>query len=67
MEAAADYQYAPLRIPPGKSRSAAATKLSLQADNGGREMGRLQPPPDRTPKVILRCRARVPYLPPPVI
>jgi hypothetical protein len=35
MEAAADYQYAPLRIPPGTSRSAAATMLSLQAETGG--------------------------------
>src|SRR6476660_7652547 len=58
MEAAADYQYAPLRIPPGTSRSAAATMLSLQADTGGWELARLQLHADGTRKVILRRRAR---------
>ena len=63
MEAAADYQYAPLRIPPGTSRSAAATMLSLQADTGGWELARLQLHADGTRKVILRRRARLSYLP----
>ena len=67
MEAAADYQYAPLRIPPGTSRSAAATMLSLQADTGGWELARLQLHADGTRKVILRRRARLSYLPLPVI
>ena len=67
METAADYQYAPLRIPPGTSRSAAATMLSLQADTGGWELLRLQLHPDGTRKVILRRRARLSYLPLPVI
>jgi hypothetical protein len=67
MEAAADYQYAPLRIPPGTSRSAAATMLSLQADTGGWELARLQLHPDGTRKVILRRRARLSYLPLPVV
>jgi hypothetical protein len=66
MEAAADYQYAPLRIPPGTSRSAAATMLSLQADTGGWELARLQLHADGTRKVILRRRARLSYLPGPV-
>ena len=35
MDGADDYEYAPLRIPPGTSRSAAATMLSLQVDVGG--------------------------------
>src|SRR4051812_47272275 len=39
---AGDYEFAPLRIPPGTSRSAAATMLSLQADTGGWELARLQ-------------------------
>ena len=67
MEAAADYQYAPLRIPPGTSRSAAATMLSLQADTGGWELARLQLHADGTRKVILRRRARLSYLPKPHI
>src|SRR4029450_2257831 len=54
MEAGADYQYAPLRIPPGTSRSAAATLLSLQADTGGWELARLQLHADGTRRVILR-------------
>ena len=67
MEAAADYQYAPLRIPPGTSRSAAATMLSLQADTGGWELARLQLHADGTRRVILRRRARLSYLPGPVL
>ena len=67
MEAAADYQYAPLRIPPGTSRSAAATMLSLQADTGGWELAGLQLHPDGTRKAILRRRTRLSYLPLPVI
>jgi hypothetical protein len=67
MEAAADYQYAPLRIPPGISRSAAATLLSLQADTGGWELARLQLHADGTRRVILRRRARLSYLPGPVL
>ena len=67
MEAAGDYQSAPLRIPPGTSGSAAATMLSLQADTGGWELARPQPPPDGTRRVILRRRARLSYLPLPVI
>jgi hypothetical protein len=67
MEATADYQYAPLRIPPGTSRSAAATMLSLQADTGGWELARLQLHADGTRKVILRRRARLSYLPGPHI
>ena len=63
MEAAGDYQYAPLRIPPGTSRSAAATMLSLQADTGGWELARLQLHADGTRKVIMRRRMRLSYLP----
>ncbi len=67
MEASADYEFAPLRIPPGTSRSAAATMLSLQSDVGGWELARLQLHADGTRKVILRRRARLSYLPGPVI
>jgi len=68
MEAVAgEYEFAPLRIPPGTSRSAAATMLSLQADTGGWELARLQLHPDGTRKVILRRRRRLSYLPGPVV
>jgi hypothetical protein len=64
---AGDYEFAPLRIPPGTSRSAAATMLSLQADTGGWELARLQLHADGTRKAILRRRARLSYLPKPHI
>jgi hypothetical protein len=64
---AGDYEFAPLRIPPGTSRSAAATMLSLQADTGGWELARLQLHADGTRNVILRRRARLSYLPKPHI
>ncbi|SDE55410.1 hypothetical protein SAMN05660485_01059 [Blastococcus fimeti] len=67
MEASAEYEFAPLRIPPGTSRSAAATMLSLQSDVGGWELARLQLHQDGTRKVILRRRSRLSYLPGPVI
>ncbi len=67
MEASTEYEFAPLRIPPGTSRSAAATMLSLQSDVGGWELARLQLHPDGTRKVILRRRSRLSYLPGPVI
>jgi hypothetical protein len=67
MEATADYQYAPLRIPPDTSRAAAATMLILQAETGGWELARLQLHADGTRKVILRRRARLSYLPGPVL
>ena len=58
MEASSEYEFAPLRIPPGTSRSAAATMLSLQSDVGGWELARLQLHADGTRKVILRRRSR---------
>ena len=67
MEAATDYPYAPLRIPPGTSRSAAATMLSPQADPGGWELAGLRVPPDGPRRAILRRRARLSCLPLPVI
>ena len=67
MEAVADWEFAPLRIPPGTSRSAAATMLSLQAETGGWELARLQLHADGTRKVIMRRRARLSYLPKPVL
>jgi hypothetical protein len=67
VEAVADWEFAPLRIPAGTSRSAAATMLSLQAETGGWELARLQLHADGTRKVIMRRRARLSYLPKPVV
>jgi hypothetical protein len=66
VDGAPDWEYAPLRIPPGTSRSAAATMLSLQADVGGWELARLQLHADGTRKVVLRRRPRLSFLPMPV-
>ena len=63
----ADWEYAPLRIPAGTSRTAAAQLMSMQSDTGGWELARLQLHADGTRKVILRRRARLSYLPLPVI
>ena len=67
MSTSGEWEYAPLRIPTGTSRSAAAQMMSLQSDVGGWELARLQLHPDGTRKVILRRRARLSYLPLPVI
>ena len=67
VSSAGEYEYAPLRIPAGTSRSAAAQLMSMQADTGGWELARLQLHPDGTRRVILRRRARLSYLPLPVI
>jgi hypothetical protein len=67
VSAPGEYEYAPLRIPVGTSRSAAAQLMSMQADSGGWELARLQLHADGTRKVILRRRARLSYLPGPVI
>ncbi len=63
----AEYEYAPMRIPIGTSRSAAAQMMAMQSDVGGWELARLQVHADGTRKIILRRRARLSYLPGPVI
>jgi hypothetical protein len=67
VSAASEYEYAPLRIPAGTSRSAAAQLMSIQADTGGWELARLQLHADGTRKVIMRRRTRLSYLPRPMI
>ncbi len=66
VDGAPDWEYAPLRIPPGTTRSAAATMLSLQADVGGWELARLQLYSDGTRRAVLRRRPRLSFLPGPV-
>ena len=63
MSSAGDYEYAPLRIPAGTSRSAAAQLMSMQADTGGWELARLQLHADGSRKVVMRRRMRLSYLP----
>jgi hypothetical protein len=67
VSAASEYEYAPLRIPAGTSRSAAAQLMSMQADTGGWELARLQVHADGTRKVIMRRRMRLSYLPRPMV
>ncbi len=62
-----EWQYAPLRIPTGTSRSAAAQMMSLQSDVGGWELARLQLHADGTRRVVMRRRARLSYLPLPAV
>lgn len=51
-----DYEYAPLRLPPGTDRVTATVQLSLQAEYGGWELARVRLYADGTRKVILRRR-----------
>jgi hypothetical protein len=51
-----DYEYAPLRLPPGTDRVTATVQLSLQAEFGGWELARVRLYSDGTRKVILRRR-----------
>lgn len=62
-----EWEYAPLRIPTGTSRSAAAQMMSLQSDVGGWELAKLQVHADGTRRVVMRRRARLSYLPLPVV
>ena len=62
-----EYEYAPLRIPAGTSRAAAAQLMSLQADTGGWELARLQLHADGSRKIIMRRRMRLSYLPRPMV
>ena len=67
VSAPGEYEYAPFRIPAGTSRSAAAQLMSMQSDTGGWELARLQLHADGTRKVIMRRRARLSYLPLPMV
>ena len=62
-----EWEYAPLRIPPGTGRSAAAQMMSLQSDVGGWELAKLQLFADGTRRVVMRRRARLSYLPRPAV
>ncbi|MBA3489161.1 MAG: hypothetical protein H0T78_06365 [Longispora sp.] len=51
-----DYEYVPLRLPPGTDRLTAQIQLTIQAEYGGWELSRLQLFDDGTRRVILRRR-----------
>jgi len=57
-----EWDWAPLRIPAGVSRTAAAAQLSLQAEFGGWELARVLRFTDGSRRVMLR-RKRRPGLP----
>ncbi|CAM3422446.1 DUF5703 domain-containing protein [Kibdelosporangium persicum] len=60
-----DWEYRPLKLPPGVSRVSAAVQLSIQAEFAGWELSRVRLYSDGTRKVLLRrkrTRAGVPGL-----
>ena len=60
-----DWEYRPLKLPPGVSRVSAAVQLSIQAEFAGWELSRVRLYADGTRKVLLRRkrpRAGVPGL-----
>jgi len=50
----ADYEYVPVRIPPGTDRVTAAVQLSLHAEYGGWELARVLRYTDGSRRVWLR-------------
>ena len=62
-----DYEYAPVRIPPGTDRVSAAVQLTLQAEYGGWELATLRLHADGTRQVWLRRRRSASWLPKPII
>jgi hypothetical protein len=60
-----DWEYRPLRLPPGVSRVTAATQLSIHAEYAGWELSNVRLYSDGTRRVLLRRkrpRAGVPDL-----
>jgi hypothetical protein len=53
---AGEYEYAPLRLPPGTDRVSAQVELTIRAEYGGWELARVRLYPDGTRKVVLRRR-----------
>ncbi|GAA3033445.1 DUF5703 family protein [Actinokineospora globicatena] len=58
-----DWEYLPLRLPPGVSRLTAATQLAIQAEFNGWELSRVRLYADGTRKVLLRRKVRKVGLP----
>jgi hypothetical protein len=51
-----DYEYVPLRIPPGVDRLTAQAQLSIQAEFAGWELARVRLYRDGSRQVVLRRR-----------
>ncbi len=51
-----DWEYRPLRLPPGISRRTATTQLAIQAEFGGWELSRVRAYTDGSRRVLLRRR-----------
>lgn len=62
-----DYEYVPVRIPPGAGRLSTAVQLSMQAEYGGWELARLRLYQDGTRRVLLRRRRTARLLPGPTL
>ena len=53
-ERGAEYEYTPLRIPPGTNGASAAVQLTLQAEFGGWELAKVRLHSDGSRRVWLR-------------
>jgi Family of unknown function (DUF5703) len=63
MSLTTEYEYAPVRIPPGTDGTATAVQLTLQAEYGGWELAKVRLQSDGSRRVWLRrlrSTARVP-------
>ena len=60
---AADYEYAPLRLPPGTDRVSAQVELTVRAEFSGWELAHLRLYADGTRQVVLRRRRTAQPLP----
>jgi hypothetical protein len=58
-----DWEYRPLRLPPGVSRRAAATQLSIHAEFAGWELSNVRLYSDGTRKVVLKRRVSRGFMP----
>jgi hypothetical protein len=61
-----DWEYRPLRLPPGITRISAATQLSIHAEFAGWELSRVLLYSDGTRKIWLRRKRSTPGLPEPL-
>ncbi len=59
-----EYEYQPLRLPPGTDRVSAQVQLAIHAEFGGWELSRLLMFRDGTRQVTLRRRRGSGHLPP---
>ncbi|HEV7756661.1 MAG TPA: DUF5703 family protein [Mycobacteriales bacterium] len=58
-----EYEYAPLRIPPGEDRATTQARLAVQAEFSGWELANLRLYSDGSRKVVLRRRRTHPLQP----